>query len=74
MAACKKIKRNELDGLVYARVRMDVFLDGKSHTFEFPIKHYHEIIRYNVLVQKDRHGALQVLVKDADYAFKKTLY
>ena len=69
----KKRTRNELDGLVYDKLSVNLFLDGKSLKFSFQIKNYHEIMRYKMIVMKEE-GKLKVKVTDADYLFKKALY
>jgi hypothetical protein len=68
-----KTKRNELDGLVYDKVSVSVFLDGLSYSFAFFIKNYHEIIRYRIDIEKVG-GKIHVKVTDADFQFKKDLY
>ena len=69
----KRLSRSELDGLVYNKVHVNVYLDGVSETFSFYIKQYHELIRYQMVISKEG-DKLKVKVVDADYQFKKLLF
>ena len=72
----RPIGRLSLDGLLYTKVTFSVFANNRFARFSFPIKNYHDHIKYQVSIinLKEINNALNVVVKDADYAFKKDLF
>ena len=64
------LKREELDGMVYSRVNVNVYAGGLSHSFNFKIKHYHETVRYKMIIEKEKEKLI-IKVLDADYKMKK---
>lgn len=67
------LNRNDMDGLVYKKVKGSLILKNQIANFEYIVKQYHKHIRYTMTIKNDENG-LRIKVVDTDYQLKKKIY
>jgi hypothetical protein len=68
-----QLKISDLDGLVYTRVRGMVLARDQLVRFEFPIRNYHELVRYTIQISEEK-SRLAVRVVDSDFDLKNAMF
>ena len=67
------LARNDLDGLLYNSIVGTILMCGQSINFNFNIKHYHNLIRYKIMITK-QSDKISVKIIDSDYRIKSSIF